>query len=163
MKRVLLAAGIALAAVFSANAVAAGVGVVDMQKVFKSAPELKQIQSNLSKKFSDKRAKLMEMVKTMQADQKQLQRNQSVMKKDEVKKLKQKIMALQGKLQMAQAKYQQAVIAAQAKVMSDFLGKLRGGAEKVAKKDNLDMVLVNTTVLYAKDSKDVTDQVISSL
>jgi outer membrane protein len=163
MRRVFVAASIAVAAVFSASAMASGVGIVNMQKVFKSAPELKNIQANLGKQFAGQRAAMMKLVKALQSDQKQLQRNQSVMKKADVDKLKSKIINLQSKLQMGQAKYQQAVIAAQAKVMSDFLGKLRNSAKNVAQKDNLDMVLVNTTVLYAKESKDVTSQVLSSL
>jgi len=163
MKKALLAAGAAIIAVASMNTYAYKVGVVDMQKVFSSPHGVQQIQSQLEKKFSKQRAAMMKEMKSFQDASKKLDKNKSVMNKKDLADAQMKLKQQQQKLQVEQAKYQQAIMTAQAKAMKGFVAQIKTAAAGVAKKDGLDAVFVNNSLLYAKDSKDVTSDIVDGL
>ena len=162
MKKIILATVLTLASVGTACA-SVGVGVVDMQKVFKTAPELKNIQEKLNVRFSSERKQLTVGIAKLRKDQANLIKNRATMSSKQLSALKASIKDEQVSLQSLQGTYQKAMIAEQRKVMKAFIEKLKNTAQSVAKEDSLDVVLVNTSVLYANHSKDITDELVSKL
>jgi outer membrane protein len=161
MKRITLVAGAAL--IFSMNAFAMKIGVVDMQKILSSDHGLGQIQGRLEKQFSDRRNQLMEMVKQIQADTQDLSKNKAILSKADAAKKEESLKSEKSKFQLAQAKYQQDVMEAQQKEMKGFVDGIKTAAKKVAEKNSLDAVFVDNSLLYGKDSQDVTQSVLDEV
>ncbi|UVE59844.1 OmpH family outer membrane protein [Coxiella-like endosymbiont] len=91
-----------------------------------------------------------------------LQRDESVMSKKEVVALRSNIEKQQNQLRKAQRQFQQCLFIAQNEAMADFMRKIAGAIEHVAKEENLDLVLLKDTVLYTKYGKDITSDVLFS-
>ena len=149
--------------VWSGSAWADHVGVIDMQQIFQSSPQVNKINGDLNKQFSPQRDKIVAMGRTLEADIKKLNRDQSVMDKTSLGQLKDKITKEEQTLRTAQGEFQQALMAAQNKAMEAFMTQLNKVVTQVAEKKELQMVLPKTVVLYAKDSVDITADVASGL
>lgn len=161
IKRLLAVISLAIAMNWGFAAVQ-GIGLVDMQQVFQASPQIKQINIRLEKQFSPQREKVIGLGKSLQDNVNKLQRNEFVMSKKEVVDLRNTIQKQQNQLREAQKKFQQGLFTAQNKAMADFMRKVAGAVEHVAKKENLDLVLPKDTVLYTKDGIDITSDVLFS-
>lgn len=139
------------------------VGVVDLQQVFASPDAAPRIQASLQEKFSDQRDQLQNLLNKLQAQQKDYQKNKDKLSKSALAKKEAKFKEDQQAFQKEQSKYQQEFSVAQNKAMTKLLNKIKSAAKRVAKKDHLNMVLVKNTVLYAEDTKDVTDEVVDRI
>lgn len=159
MRYSLIALCLSLFFVWSASAMAESIGIVNMRQIFQSSSQIKSINAKLNKKFSPQRDKIVTMGKNLQADVKKLQRNKSIMSKSKLKKLKDKIKKEQQQLRLAQAKFQQTLYSEQNKAMSGFMAKMNKVVKKIAEKRKLDLVLPKNSVLYAKQSMDITSEV----
>ena len=163
MRRLLLTVCLSLGVIWSACAMAESIGVVDMRQVFQSSTKIKNINVQLNKQFAPQKNKIVVMGKSLQADIKKLQKNQSIMDKKSLDSLRGKITNQGQQLRAAQAKFQQALFAAQNKAMSGFMTKLTGIVKTIAKKKKLDVVFPKNSVLYVKDSMNITPNVASAL
>lgn len=140
-----------------------GVGVVDLKEVFASPDAAPKIQASLEKRFSSERDQLQKLLDDLQSQQKSYQKDKKTLSKTALAKREEKFKEAQEKFQKEQGKYQQEFAAAQNKAMTRLLSQIKDAARKVAKKDHLKMVLVKNTVLYAEDTKDVTDAVVDKI
>lgn len=163
MKRSLLVACLALLFTWSVGALAGGVGVVNMRQVFDSSPQIKGINDQLNKQFSPERDKIVSLGKTLQENVNKLQKNQAVMDKNSIEKLRADINKEEQELRMAQAQFQQNLFAAQNKAMNDFMVKVTDNVKKIAEDKKLDMVFPQNSLLYGKDSVDITNDLLESL
>ena len=163
IKCLLAVISLVVAMIWNVAAVAQSVGLVDMRQIFQDSPQIKQINARLEKQFSPQREKVIGLGKSLQDDTNKLQRNESVMSKKEVLDLRNTIQKQQNQLREAQGQFQQGLFVAQNRAMADFMTKVTGAVEYVAKKKNLELVLPKDTVLYTKDGKDITSDVVSAL
>lgn len=161
MKRALMSA--AVLAFASVGTYAYTVGIVDMQKVFSSPHGVQQIQSQLEQKFAGQRDSMMKKMKDFQAESAKYTKDKAVMSKKDQDQAETKLKKEQNDLQMEQAKYQQAVMTAQADAMKNFVEEIKKAASDVAKKNDLDAVFVNNSILYSKDAKDVTTGIVDNM
>ena len=153
----------ALAVCSASAAMAASSGVVNMEQIFKTAPQVKNINATLQKQFSGQKNAVMEQGKTLQADLKNYNKNKSVMSKEDSKKLAMKIADEENQLRTAQAKFQQALFAAQNKAMAAFMKTVDAAVAKVAAKKKLGMVFPKNAVVYSHKGADITNDVMSNL
>lgn len=163
MKRFLLCALAVMGMFWSLVSQAGDIGVVDMQKVFASSQQVKDITAELKSKFSDRQKALQSQAQTLQADMDKLNRNKSVMSAKEAQELTDKVAKSNEKMQAEQAQFQKDLFAAQNDAMNSFMGKLNGAVAKVAEKRKLDMVLPKNGVVYSSATLDVTDDVVQTL
>lgn len=163
IKRLLAIISLAVTLSWSVATVAQSVGLVDMRQIFQASPQIKQINTRLEKQFSPQREKVIGLGKSLQDSINKLQRDESVMSKKEVADLRNTIQKQQNQLREAQGQFQQGLFTAQNKAMADFMTKVTGAVEHVAKKENINLVLPKDTVLYTKDGKDITSDVVSDL
>lgn len=164
MKKLMIGLVAGVMSVASMVAVAASsVGVVDMQSVFKSAPQVQKINDQLKSQFQNRRAQIVKMGQTLQKDMQNYQKNKSVMKQADATNLNAKIAREENSLRMAQTKFQQDVFAAQNKAMNDFMSKIDGIIAGIAKKKNLDLVIPKNGVLYSTPNMDITNDVVNQL
>ena len=162
IKRLLAVIGLAVVVSWSVAAIAQIIGLVDIRQIFQASPQIKQINARLEKRFSPQREKVIGLEKSLQDSINKLQRNESVMSKKEVVDLRNNIEKQKNELREAQRQFQQCLFIAQNRAMADFMRKVTGAVEHVAKKENLDLVLPKETVLYIKDGKDITSDVLFS-
>jgi len=163
MKRLLLTLFLVTGIAWSANSMADTIGIVNIGQVVKSSPQIEKIKAQLKKKFSPEQKKIQEMGRKFQDDVKKLQKNQAVMDKNSITNLRNSIVSQQQQLRTAQMQLQQSFLAAQNKAMSTFIQKVIGVVKSIAAKKKLALAMPNTSVLYAKDSVDITSDVISAL
>ena len=162
MKKIVLIAA-AVATAFSVSAMAGGVGVVDMKKIFSTSPEVKSIKAELTKKFDPEKTKLEVMGKDLQANIAKYQKNKEVMNKKDLGMLESTITNQEEKFRDAQGKFQQDVYQAQNERLNQFMTSVKAAVAKVAQKNKLDLVLPDNDVLYQSNSMDITQQVMDDM
>ena len=162
MKRLLTVTCLSVIIIYTA-AIGKTVGKVDIRQIFQVSSQVKAINSQLEKEFLPQRKRIINLGKYLRKDIKKSQRNETVMSKRENEDLRNKIQKEQKELQQSQIEFQQGLYKAQNKAMGEFMIKILDAVKIVAKKENVDLVLPKDTVLYARDSKDITSNVISEL
>lgn len=140
-----------------------GIGVVNMQDILHTAPQVKKINANLKKQFSDRKDKILSMAKSLQSDMSKYSKNKAVMSTKKSSALKSTISTQQTQLRTQQMKYQQDLIAAQNKAMKGFLGQLKSAVTKVASAKHLSVVFPKNSLLYSGSDSDITSAVLSKL
>jgi outer membrane protein len=153
----------AISLAFAGGAMAGGYGVVNMDKVVKSVPQVKSMQTIIQKKFQPRQKKLMAMQKKFQALQQKLQKNQAVMSKSALQSAAQDLQKQGQALQVAQMAFQKEATAAQNTAMQKFFNQVKGEAAKIAASKKLDAILPANGLLYSSPSIDYTQQVIDAL
>ncbi len=163
MNRLITTVCAAALAVCSASAMAMKIGVVDMEGVFKSSPQVKQINGSLRKKFASKRNDIVTKGKQLQSDMQNFNKNKAVMSKSKQKAMSSKIAKEESSLRMAQAAFQKDLFQAQNTAMSGFMKKVDAAVSAVAKKKGMDIVMPKNAVIYSKHDMNITKDVMSSL
>jgi len=163
MKRTLLAACVLFAAIWSLPGFASGIGVVNMQTIFRSSPQVKKINTTLQKRFAARKTNIVAMGKKLQTEVKQFQKNQTVMDSKAAQALRAKIGEQGTKLRQMQGKFQRDLMVAQNAEMKKFMTRVKGIVGKIAAKKKLDVVLPSNAVLYSKTKSDITSEVLSAL
>ena len=139
------------------------IGTVNMQRIFTSSKEVKKINSSLEKKFSSRKKSLLAEQKALQADAKKLQKNQSILKQDDLEKQRTELTQRATQFREKQSKFQQDLYNAQNKAMRGFMKTLTQSVAKIARKDDIDVVLPSNNLLYAKSNLDLTNEVLRDL
>ena len=163
MKKIVSLAAVSAAMLLSINAVALSVGTVDMEKVVTDSPQAKKIKAEMEKKFGPDRTKVLEMGKTLRADVQKYQKNQTVMNKKDLDALQKKIADEQSSLRDLQSKVQAEISEEQNKKMDEFMADVKSAAQKVAKKQGMELVLPQRSAIYVADGSDITQKVIDSM
>jgi len=163
MKRLVILLSAVMAMICSMGAMASGVGVIDMEQIFRSSPEVKKINEQLKDQFASRKSKIIEMGKTLQGELQGYQKNKAVMSKDQVKTFEAKISKKEADLRGEQMQFQKDLYAAQNKRMGDFMNQVRGIVTKVADSKKLELVLPKNVVLYSQGATDITSEVMSKL
>lgn len=148
---------------WSVQAMATQVGVVDMQKIFQSSPDVKKIDQDLKSQFTARKQKLDQMGKDLQDNMKKYQVNKSVMNSKSLADLEGKINQQRQELQKEDAQFQKDLYAAQSAQTGKFLNKVKGVVETIAKQDKLDIVESKRSLLYSTDEMDITAKVMDAL
>ena len=163
IKRLLSIACLSAAIMWSVSTIAQTIGLLDIHEIFQTSSQIKDINTRLEKQFSLQRKKMVELTQLLQYNLRNLKRNETVMSKEEASNLREKIQKDESTLRQQQQQFQQQLLMAQNKAMTDFMSEINNAVKKVAVKENLDLVLPKDTVLYTKESKDITSNVISEL
>lgn len=166
IKRFLTVALLVSASFWSLASIAAdshAMGVVNVRQIFSSSPQMKKMSESMKKRFSAQKATIDAMGAKLAADIEKYQKNKAVMKQSDADALTKKIAAQEKAYRGKQMQFQQQVYAAQNKVMSDFMDKVKAAAKVVAEKKHLSIVLASSNVLYSGDSADITQDVLKKV
>lgn len=143
---------------------AVSVGKVDVQKVLISVAQGQAVRDQLKKSFDDKQKVLKEEEDKIRKLQDDYQKKASVLNdKEKGKKereIQEKIVAIQQKT----ATFQKDIQDMEQKLKTPILEKVKAIVDDVAKNADVDMVYEAATapILYAKQEKDLTDEVIKA-
>ena len=165
MKRlsgVLLAGFMAL---MSTVAIADGakIGVVDLQKIMQTAPQMKAIQEKLEGTFKPRRDKLVAMEEGLKTQMETFKKDSAIMSQNKKKDMEKKIVALQQQFERDGQQYQQELSTAHNEAMEEFYGKIRAAIAKIAEREKYDVVLQKDAAPFSSDKLDVTVQVMKEI
>ncbi len=162
MKKVL---GLVTATLFFAtlSVHATNIAVVSMEKVAKESLEMQEFNINLKAEAELKNAKLNTAGEAFKKKVEKFKKDEAIMGTAEKEKAQQELMAMQEKLQKSLATSQEELAVKRQKGMDKLDKKLRDIVQKIAVKQGYDIVLGKELSLYAADSSDITDKVISEI
>jgi outer membrane protein len=141
----------------------AKIGVVDLQKIMQTAPQMKAIQEKLEKEFKPRRDKLVSMEESLKADMEAFKRDSAVMSQSKRKDAEKKVVGLQQQFERDGQQYQQELSTAHNEAMEEFYGKIRTAIAKIADREKYDVVLQKDAAPFSSDKLDVTAQVMKEI
>lgn len=162
MKKMVIATVVALSC-FIANVFASGTGVIDMQAIFHGAPQVKQLNDKLQKKFSPRKQKLQDLSTKLQKEVADLNKNEAVLSADKKSQLQADIAAQSKDLRQKQMQFQQDLFVAQNKATTQFMKEVQSVVASIAKARQLTLVIPKNGVLYSVDSMDITALVLKKI
>lgn len=148
---------------FNAFADAAKIGVVDLQKIMQTAPQMKAIQAKLEKEFKPRRDQLVAMEESLKGDMEKFKRDSAVLSQSQKKDLEKKIVSTQQQFEREGQQYQQELSTAHNEAMEEFYNKIRAAIAKVAENDKYEIVLQKDAAPYSADQLDVTTKVLQEI
>ena len=165
MKRLLLwVVSVCCATLWSVSSLAAGgVAVIDMQQIFQSSKQVKDINDGLEKQFAAQKKDVDTLGKQLQANVDKYKKDQAVMDAKAAEALKNTIRDQEQKLQQQQTDLQRKLFDAQNKAMTQFLDKIKDIVKGMASTQDIDVVLPKNALLYSKDNLDITSKVLAAL
>ncbi len=153
----------ALLVSFASASFAGSVATVDMQAVFKGAPQAKQIEAQLKKQFQSRQEKLIKMQDALKKDQKEIKKNKPTATKEHLEMLNKNFVQDLQAFQKEQTDYKKAVYDSQTEAMKKFTDHVSSVVGDIAKKKHLDAVFPKRVLLYSGPDLDLTDFVIAVL
>lgn len=143
---------------------AVSVGKVDVQKVLITVNQGQAVRDQLKKSFDEKQTQLKDEEDKIRKLQEDYQKKASVLNDKEKSKkereIQEKIVAIQQKT----ATYQKDIQDLEQKLKTPILERVKAIVDDVSKNADVDMVYEAATapILYAKQEKDLTDEVIKA-
>lgn len=141
----------------------AKIGIVDLQKIMQTAPQMKAIQEKLEKEFKPRRDKLVAMEEALKKDMEKFKRDATVMSQTQKKDMEKKIVTTQQQFEREGQQYQQELSTAHNEAMEEFYNKIRASIAKVASADQYDVVLQKDAAPFSSDKLDVTAKVLKEI
>jgi len=139
------------------------IGVVDLQKIIQTSPQIQKIQQGLEQRFRPRRDNLMVTEKELKAKIESFKKDSVVMNATQRKDKEREIVAMQQKFELEGQKYQQELSSAHNEAMEDFYSKVRSAISVVAKKDSYGLILQKDAVPFSTEMMDVTKQVVAEI
>jgi outer membrane protein len=139
------------------------IGIVDLQRIMQTAPQMKTIQDKLEKDFRPRRDKLVAMEEELKKDMQRFKRESTVMNPNQKKDLEKKIVASQQTFEREGQQYQQELSTAHNEAMEDLYSRIRRAIDQVAKEDKYDVVLQKDAAPFSASQLDVTDKVLKNI
>lgn len=141
----------------------AKIGVVDLQKIMQTSPQMKTIQQKLEADFKPRRDKLVAMEDGLKKDMEKFKRDNAIMSDAQKKEMERKIIAIQQQFEREGQQYQQELSTAHNEAMEGLYGKVRSAISKVAANDKYDIILQKDAAPFTNDKLDVTSKVMEEI
>jgi outer membrane protein len=158
----LLAVGIVLGAPAAAYA-EAKIGVVNFARLAEESPQAKALQASLEREFGTRQRELVQQQKDLKAKEEKLQRDSAVMAEPERNKAQKELIDGQREAARRQNEFKEDVELRRNEELGKLQRSLVAEVQAYAKTQAFDLVISADTVIYRKDTLDVTAQVISSM
>lgn len=139
------------------------IGVVDLQKIMQTSPQMKVIQQKLEKEFKPRRDKLVMMEEGLKKDMEAFKRDSAIMGQTQKKALEKKIVATQQRFEREGQQYQQELSTAHNEAMEELYTKIRKAISKVAQTEKYSLVLQKDAAPFSVATLDITDKVMQDI
>jgi len=161
MKKTFLAA--AVVALFSVNANAGGIGIIDVEKIVKESSAMRDIQAKVSKKQDEYQKEVTKKQDELEADQKRIEGKRNVLSKEAFEKESKSFEKKVDDLKTFVDRKQNSLKKASLDSMSKVNDKVKDIIAEISKEKELDVIMPAAQTLYFKDELDVTDEVLKRL
>jgi len=138
-------------------------GVVDVNGLLASIPQVKAIQDNIKNQFDVRSKEVIDLQKSFLDNIKTYRQTSGSMDKEALKKEQQKLVDENKKLEEMQVNFQRDLVTAQNEALRPILKQIDDIVHKIAKEQNFDMIIAKTSTLYYKSQFEITDQVIAEM
>ncbi len=139
------------------------IGVVDLQKIIQTSPQMQTIQQSLEQKFRPRRDALVATEKQLKDKIDAFKRDSSVLNATQKRDNEREIVAMQQKFERDGQTYQQELSTAHNQAMEDFYAKVRAAIATVSKNEHYDLVIQKDAAPFTSEKLDVTKQVIAAI
>ncbi len=153
----------AVCALFSFNANAGSIAVLDVEKIVKESTAMRDIQSKVSKKQDEYQKEVTKKQKDLETEQKKLEGKKTILAKEVFDK---EMKAFEGKIDDLKAfvdKKQNSLKKASMDSMSKVNDKIKDIIAELSKEKDVDMIVPTSQTLFYKDEMDVSAEVLKRL
>jgi len=161
MKKTFLTATVL--ALFSLNANAGGIGIIDVEKIVKESSAMRDIQAKVSKKQDEYQKEVTKKQNELEAEQKRIEGKKNVLSKEAMEKEGKAFDKKVDDLKTFVDKKQNSLKKASLDSMSKVNDKIKDIIADLSKEKELDVIMPSAQTLYFKDDLDVTDEVLKRL
>ncbi len=141
----------------------ARIATLDARSALLASVSAKEFQSELEKEFSGDQATIQSLGKELQGLQEKAERDGAVMSESEKLKLQQQMVEKQDEAKFQLAKLGKASNARQQEWLRSMQPKLNEAISKVVESDQIDILLQNQALAFAKPTFDITSKVTAAL
>lgn len=139
------------------------IGVVNLQKVFQSVPQIKVVNARLEKQFKPRRARIVEAQKALNQELKAWSKESTNLSIEQRSQLQDKILGDKTNIESLITGYQRHLAVAKTEARSKLLRQVSQVVKSIAKEKNLKVVLQENTLIYTDTAVDITSEVIKRL
>jgi len=147
---------------FGVSAQELKIGIVDVNKILKEAPQTISANKKLEKEFSSRTEKLKTKIKTLESDGKKFQKESLTMSDDQREKAERGFQQRRIEIQRDERELREDMDLRRREEIGDLQEKINITIDKMASESSYDLILYNG-IAYASEKVDMTDAVIKSL
>lgn len=138
------------------------IGIVDVNKILKDAPQTISANKKLEKEFSARTEKLKSKIKTLDADGKKYQKESLTMSDDQRDKAEKNLQQRRIEIQRNERELREDMDLRRREEIGDLQEKINITIDKIAAEEKYDLILYNG-IAFASDKVDMTEQIIKAL
>ena len=138
------------------------IGIVDVNKILKEAPQTISANKKLEKEFSARTEKLKSKIKTLDADGKKYQKESLTMSDDQRDKAEKNLQQRRIEIQRNERELREDMDLRRREEIGDLQEKINITIDKIAAEEKYDLILYNG-IAFASDKVDMTEQIIKAL
>jgi len=153
----------AVFALFTFNANAGGIGILDVEKIVKESSAMRDIQSKVSKKQDEYQKEVTKKQAALESEQKRIEIKKTVLSKEALDKEAATFEKKVDDLKTFVDKKQNSLKKASMEGMSKVNDKIKDIIADIAKDKDLDVIVPAAQALYYKDELDITEEVLGKL
>ena len=146
----------------SINAEELKIGIVDVSKILKDAPQTVSANKKLEKEFSSRSDKLKTKIKALEADGKKFQKESLTMSDDQRDKAERGLQQRRIDIQRDERELREDMDLRRREEIGDLQEKINITIDKMAADENFDLILYNG-IAFASSKVDITDRIIKAL
>ncbi len=136
------------------------IAVVNFQEIMQKLPQTAALMQSLEAEFKDEKTVITQLEKDIKYYQEKLKRDGSLMSVKEKEELDAKIQSLFTDYQVKGKALQQKATARQNQETNKIIALVRQAVDKIAVKEDYDLVLSQQAVIYFKPSASITELVV---
>jgi len=138
------------------------IGIVDVNKILKEAPQTISANKKLEKEFSARTEKLKSKIKTLQSDEKKFQKESLTMSDEQRDKAERGIQQRKIEVQRDERELREDMDLRRREEIGDLQEKINLTIDKIAADDKFDLILYNG-IAFASEKVDITKMIIKAL
>ena len=161
-RRFLIALAVVLTAPVGVAHAELKIGVVNVARLLEEAPQAKSAMQALQDEFAPRQREIVEQQKDLRAKQEKLQRDAAVMAENERRNVERDLREGERELSRKQSEYLEDLNLRRNEELGKLQRSLLQEVQNFARSGNYDLV-VGDGVLFARDSIDITAQVLAAL
>ena len=147
---------------FSTNAEELKIGIVDVNKILKEAPQTLSANKKLEKEFSARTEKLKTKITSLQSDEKKYQKESLTMSDDQRDKAEKSLQQRRIDIQRNERELREDMDLRRREEIGDLQEKINLTIDKIADAEKYDLILYNG-IAFASSKVDITEQIIKAL
>ena len=147
---------------FSSTSEELKIGIVDVNKILKEAPQTLTANKKLDKEFSSRTEKLKAKISTLQTDEKKYQKESLTMSDDQREKAEKSLQQKRIDIQRNERELREDMDLRRREEIGDLQEKINITIDKIAADEKYDLILYNG-IAFASKKVDMTDQIIKAL